>query len=353
MIVLGTLVVFGFFVLFFASYNIGVARFGDSTYYLRQQILKGGLAGLVGFFLLSRIRLEILKKYSLMILIVALGLSVLVFFPRFNFSHNGSSRWISFGFVNFQPAEILKLSFLVYLASWLQSRRREIKGFSAGLLPFAVIIGIIGFLLLAQPDLGTFGIIALSAIAVYFTAGGKLNHLALLGIVGIAAFSVFVFFKPYAAERIKVFLHPQNDASGSAYQINQALAAIGIGGVSGAGIGRDFITPYLPEAIGDSIFAVLGEKLGLFGISFALALYLLFAVFGYRIAMKSGDYFSELLAVGITTWIVVQSFFNIAAISGIVPLTGVPLPFMSYGGSSLAINLSAAGIIANISRSAV
>jgi len=140
---------------------------------------------------------------------------------------------------------------------------------------------------------------------------------------------------------------------GAAYQINQAMASIGIGGITGIGINQSLVSPYLPETVGDSIFAVLGEKMGLFGISFSIILYLLFAVFGYRIAIKSPDYFSKLLAVGITTWIVAQSFINMASISGLVPLTGVPLPFMSYGSSGLVIGLVGAGIIANISRHSI
>ncbi|MBI5079571.1 cell division protein FtsW [Candidatus Wolfebacteria bacterium] len=350
LIVLGLILTFGLFVLFSASFMAGANKFNDPSYYLRQQLLKGGALGILGFLIFSKIPLEFLKKYGFIFLIFSIGLSILVFFPRFNFSYNGSSRWLDFGFFSFQPGELLKLSFLIYLASWLQSRQKDIRGLSSGFLPFLIVIGIIGLLLLMQPDLGTFSIIAISAIAAYFVAGGKVNHLFLIGVIGALALSVFIFLKPYAAKRFEVFLHPQNDVSGAGYQINQALAAIGIGGVSGIGIRQDLISPYLPETIGDSIFAVLGEKLGLFGISFALALYLLFAVFGYKIAMKSHDYFSKLLAVGITSWIVVQSFINIAAISGLVPLTGIPLPFMSYGGSSLAIGLAAAGIIANISR---
>jgi len=350
LIILGLILIFGLLILFSASFMTGARKFNDPGYYLREQFLKGILIGVIGFLAFSRIPLEFLKKYGFLFLIFSIGLLILVFSPKFGFTHSGSTRWLNLGPITFQPSEILKLSFLIYLASWLQSRQNDLKGFSSGLLPFLIIIGIVGFLLLMQPNMGTFIVIAISAAAVYFVAGGKLSHLFIMILIGVLAFSAFIFLKPYAAERFKVFLNPRNDTSGASYQINQALAAVGIGGLTGIGISQNLISPYLPETIGDSIFAVLGEKMGFLGVSFSITLYLLFAVFGYKIAIKSPDYFSKLLAAGITTWIVAQSFINMAAISGLVPLTGVPLPFMSYGSSGLVIGLMGAGIIANISR---
>lgn len=350
LLVLGLLLIFGLFVLFSASFIVGAKKFNDPSYYLKEQFLKGILIGVVGFIVLSRTPLEFLKKYSFLFLIFSVGLLVLVFLPQLGFSHSGSTRWLNLGPITFQPGELLKLSFIIYLSAWLYSRQGDIKGISGGLLPFLIIIGIVGVLLLMQPNMGTFSVIAISAAAIYFVAGGKLSHLFITALVGIVVLSAFVFFKPYAAQRFKVFLNPQEDTSGASYQINQALTSIGIGGTLGIGINNNIVSPYLPETIGDSIFAVLGEKLGLFGVSFSIALYLFFAIFGYKIAMKSPDYFSKLLATGITTWIVAQSFINIAAISGLVPLTGVPLPFMSYGSSGLVVSLMGAGIIANISR---
>lgn len=350
LIVLCLILLFGLFILFSASFITGTKKFNDPSYYLREQLLKGVLIGVAGFLVFLKTPLEFLKKYSFIFLIASIGLVVLVFFPQLSLSHSGSTRWLNLGFMTFQPSEILKLSFLIYLASWLQSRQKDIGGFSSGFLPFLIIIGIIGLLLLMQPNMGTFSVIAISATAVYFTAGSKVKHLVLMGLIGISVLAVFIFLKPYAAQRLKVFLNPQENTSGAAYQINQAMTSFGVGGVTGIGINQNLISPYLPETIGDSIFAVLGEKLGLFGISFSMALYLLLAIFGYRIAMKSSDYFSKLLTVGISTWIIAQSFINMAAISGLVPLTGVPLPFMSYGSSGLAIGLMATGIVANISQ---
>jgi cell division protein FtsW len=349
--VMATILIFGLFILSSASFVVGQNKFNDPNYYLKEQFLKGILIGIVGFLFFLKVPLEILKKYSFLFLIFSIGLLILVFFPKIGLSHSGSTRWLNFlGSLSFQPSELLKLSFLIYLASWFDSRQKNSRKFENNLLPFLIVVGIIGILLLMQPNFGTFGIIAFSAAIVYFVAGGKLSHLFLMGLIGAIAFFAFIFLKPYGAERLKVFLNPQSDTQGSAYQINQALSSIGSGGLTGIGIKQNLTSTYLPETIGDSIFAVLAEKLGLFGVSFALMLYLLFAVFGYRIAMRSPDYFSKLLATGITSWILVQCFINITAISGLIPLTGVPLPFISYGSSGLVIGLMGVGIIANISR---
>ena len=345
-----SLLIFGLFVLSSASFAVGEKKWSDPQYYLKEQLFKGVLIGVISFFVFLKIPLELLKKYSFIFLIFSVFLLVLVFFPKLGLSHSGSTRWLNLGSVSFQPSELLKLSFLIYLASWFDSRRKELQKFSSGLLPFLIIIGIIGFLLFLQPNMGTFSIIALSATATYFAAGGRLRHLIIIGLSGLALFSIFIFLKPYGTERLKIFLNPQDDIKGAAYQINQALTSIGVGGAGGIGVNQNLVSTYLPETIGDSIFAVLAEKMGLFGVSFTLLLYFLFIIFSFRIALKSSEYFPKLLAVSITSWVIIQSFINIAAISGIIPLTGVPLPFISYGSSALVVNLAGAGIIANISR---
>ncbi|MBI2635655.1 MAG: cell division protein FtsW [Parcubacteria group bacterium] len=349
-VIVGILLVFGLFILSSASFIAGQKKFNDQNYYLREQLLKGVLIGIAGFFVFLKVPLGFLKKYSFLFLIFSIGILTLVFIPQLGLSHAGSTRWLAIGPVSFQPSEILKISFLIYLASWFESRQKELKDFSGGFLPFLMIIGIIGLLLLMQPNFGTFAVIALSAAAVYFVAGGKISHLALIAFIGVATFFIFIFLKPYGAERFKAFLNGGMDTAGSGYQINQAVSSIGVGGLTGIGLNQNLHSAYLPEPIGDSIFAVLGEKMGLFGISFALALYILFAIFGYSIAIRSQNSFNKLLAVGITSWILIQSFTNIAAISGLVPLTGMPLPFVSYGSSGLVINMIGAGIVANISR---
>ena len=348
--VAASLLIFGLFILSSASFVVGEKKWNDPQYYFKEQLFKGVLFGVVSFFIFLKMPLEFLKKYSFIFLIFSIFLLILVFFPKLGLSHSGSTRWLNLGPISFQPSELIKLSFLIYLASWFDSRRRDLQKFSSGLLPFLIIIGIIGFLLFLQPNIGTFGIIALSAVAVYFAAGGQLRHMVIVGLSGLALFSVFIFLKPYGTERLKTFLNSQNDIKGAAYQINQSLMSIGVGGTGGIGINQNLVSTYLPETIGDSIFAVLAEKTGLFGVSFTLSLYFLFTIFSFRIALKSSEYFPKLLTVGITSWIIIQSFVNIAAISGIIPLTGVPLPFISYGSSALVVSLAGVGIIANISR---
>lgn len=348
--VLTLLLIFGLFILSSASFIVGLKKFNDPQYYLKEQLLKGIIIGIISFFIFLKIPFFILKKYSFIFLIFSIGLLIMVFSSKLGLAHGGSTRWLNFGPVTFQPSEILKLSFLVYLASWLQSRRKELQKFDSGLLPFLVIVSIIGFLLLMQPNMGTFSIIALSAVATYFVAGGKLRHLIIVGICGIALFFIFIYLKPYGTERLKIFFNYQYDTKGAAYQINQSLTSIGVGGLSGIGANQNLVSTYLPETIGDSIFAVLAEKFGLLGVSFILILYFLFAIFSFRIALKNNDYFLKLLTAGITSWILIQGFINIAAISGIIPMTGVPLPFISYGSSSLIVSLAGAGVIANASR---
>lgn len=345
-----TLLIFGLFVLSSASFIVGLKKFGNPQYYLEEQLLKGVLIGTIIFLIFLKMPLSIIKKYSFIFLIFSISLLVLVFFPKLGLSHSGSTRWLNLGPITFQPSEILKLSFLIYLASWLSSRSRELQKFDSGLLPFLIVVGIIGLLLLMQPNMGTFSVIALSAIATYFIAGGKLRHLILIGISGFVLFLFFIFLKPYGAERLKIFFNNQNDIKGAAYQINQSLTSIGAGGLNGIGVNQNLVSAYLPETIGDSIFAVLAEKFGMLGVSFVLSLYFLFAIFSFRIALKSNEYFPKFLIAGIASWILIQSFVNIAAISGLIPLTGVPLPFVSYGSSSLIVNLAGAGIIANASR---
>ncbi len=348
--VLLLLLIFGLFILSSASFINGEKKFGEPYYYVREQLFKGIFIGIIGFLVALKIPPAFFKKYSLFFLVFSIGLLATLFIPPLAVSFGGSVRWLQLGPLIFQPGEIIKLAFIIYLASWLGSAERERRGLLTGLLPFLLITGFIGFLLLIQPNMGTFGVIAFSAGAMYFAAGGRMSHMFFLGLAGLVTLSAFIFLNPYGAERFKNFLNPKIDPLGSGYQINQAMSSIGVGGLTGIGLKQTLTSAYLPEPIADSIFAVLSEKLGLFGVSFALFAYLLFGISGYRIARKSPDLFSKLLVSGITSWFLIQTFLNIAAISGLAPLTGVPLPFMSYGSSAMVVNLTAAGIIANISR---
>src|SRR3989344_259796 len=253
LVVVASLLIFGLFVLSSASFVVGEKKFGDPQHYLKEQLFKGVLIGVISFFIFLKIPLEILKKYSFVFLIFSIGLLIMVLFPKLGLSHSGSTRWLNLGPIAFQPSELLKLSFLIYLASWFESRRKELQKFNSGILPFSIIIGIIGFLLLIQPNMGTFSIIALSAVATYFAAGAKLRHLIIISVSGLVLFSVFIFLKPYGTERLKIFLNSQDDTSGGAYKFKQALTSIGGGGTGGIGINQNLVSTYLPETIGDSI----------------------------------------------------------------------------------------------------
>ncbi|OGD30797.1 hypothetical protein A2833_00020 [Candidatus Azambacteria bacterium RIFCSPHIGHO2_01_FULL_44_55] len=350
LILVGVLVIFGLLILYSASLSLGNKRFDNPNYYFKEQLLKGVLIGLVGFGLALKVPYQFFKKYSFIFLIASIALLILVFLPDVGFAFGGARRWVKLGPIFFQPAEIVKLTFLIYLAAWFEARRKDIGSAFGGLVPFLIIIGIIGVLLLAQPDMGTFGVIALSGLAMYWVAGGRNRHLGFIIALGIISFFALAWIAPYRWQRITVFLNHLENPQGSGYHINQALSAIGIGGIGGVGVGKARSSTYLPEAAGDSIFAVLAEELGLLGVSVTMLLYLFFGVRGYQLARQSPDYFSRLLTVGVISWILIQSFINIASISGSFILTGVPLPFISYGGTALSTTLIAVGIVANISK---
>lgn len=351
LIILGTLVLLGLAILASASMALGQKNFGDTYYYLKHQILYGLSAGIAGFLFFSRVHYQNWRRWGFWLMLGSIILLFLVFVPKFSFSYGGASRWLKFGPLMLQPAEILKLTFILYLAGWFESRKRYIADFKEGLIPFLLVLGLIGALLLAQPATGTFGIIVGIAAAMFFVAGSRVSHLALMTSLALLVVLIIIQVSPYRLARFTTFLSPEQDPRGSGYQINQALIAIGSGGVWGKGFGYSLQKYYyLPEPIGDSIFAVYSEEAGFVGASTLIALFVLFVVRGFRIAARAPDLFGQFVAVGVTSWIIIQAFVNMAAISGLIPLTGVPLPFVSYGGSSLAAILCGCGLLVNISK---
>jgi len=250
-----------------------------------------------------------------------------------------------------QPSEFLKLSFIIYLSAWMSGKGKAIKDFSQSLVPFLIIVGLVAFLILMEPDIGTLGVIGFSSLIIYFLAGARISHLGLVSFGSVVMFYLLTKFYSHAANRLQVFLHPELDPKGIGYQINQALLALGSGGFFGLGLGQGLQKfKYLPEPASDSIVAVIGEELGFIGIMALLLLFMIFTFRGLKIAQASPDEFGQLLAGGLTGWIVVQALINIAAICGLIPLTGITLPFISLGGSSLAISLIGMGILLNISK---
>ncbi|HEY4520466.1 MAG TPA: putative lipid II flippase FtsW [Candidatus Paceibacterota bacterium] len=326
-------------------------KFGSSYYYFTHQLLYGILPGVIIAFLLSKIDYHLWRKLSLLILFGSLVLMTLVFVPGFGYGAKGAIRWLNIqGFI-FQPAEILKLALVIYLAAWFGGRSDRVKNWSYGLLPFFILVGFVGLLLALQPDIGTLIIVALIALGIYFVAGVNIKYLLGIALVGIILFSVLVAIEPYRLNRFKAYLNPDSDPRGIAYQVNQSLIAIGSGGLFGVGYGHSSQKfGFLPEVIGDSIFAVLAEELGFLGASVTVLLYGALGFTLIQIARNTKDRFGMLFTMGIAIWVVGQAFVNIMAISGLAPLTGIPLPFISYGSTSTIALLSGLGIVFNIAK---
>lgn len=346
------LTIFGLVMLSSASSDLAKARFGDSYYYIQHQLSNGILLGVLGFFLGMFIPLRMWEKSSLWLFLLNIILLILVFFPMFGIEMKGAERWLDLGFISFQPGEILKLTFLLFLSSWVTRDKERGKSISRGLIPFILILGVSVGLLFLQPATTIAVILVCAVLAAYFAAGAKVRYIVSIIFLGIISVAALISVTPYRLERIKGFLNPESDPLGATYHINQSLIAIGSGGIWGVGFGNSTTKlKYLPEPIGDSIFAVIGEEFGFVGAIFVVLLFALFVWRGFMISKNSRDVFSRSLGVGFTTLIGVQAFINIGAISGLLPLTGVPLPFVSYGGTALAISLTMCGILANISRS--
>lgn len=343
--------IFGLIMISSASVVVSYNNFGYNHYYLSHQFFYGFLPGIALLFLFQKIDYHLFKKYALIFLILTIVSLFLVFIPDLGYGLKGANRWIVIGDFSFQPSEIAKLTFILYLAAWLEKKGKDIKNFSEMLVPFVVLIIAISIPLIMQPDIGTLSVIILTAVIIYFAAGAKLNHIFLLGLGGIAALFMLIKIAPYRIDRLMVFLYPELDPQGIGYQINQALLALGSGGILGLGFGHSRQKfNYLPEPIGDSIFAITGEEIGFIGLTILMALFLIFALRGFKIASRAPDNFGRFVAVGITSWIIFQALTNMAAITALVPLTGIPMPFISYGGSALIISLTGVGILLNISK---
>lgn len=333
-----------------ASMVLSEKQFGTiGGFGLRQ--LFSGFVGIAAFFICLRIPYRTWKKFALPLLLFTFVLLALVFVPKIGLASHGAQRWVHLGPVNFQPSELLKLTFMIYLASWLDARRKDVRSVSYGLVPFSLMLAIVGVFLIMQPDFGTLGAIVATAGILYFLGGGRISQIFSLSAFALAAGYLLVQIKPYRFNRILVFLNPGLEPKGIGYQINQALIALGSGGFSGLGFGKSLQKyNYLPEPMGDSIFAITGEELGFLGAFFLIAIFLFFFWRGMKIAKNAPDVFGKLLAAGLSIGIMVQAFVNMAAISGLLPLTGIPLPFVSYGGTSLVVTLASAGILLNISK---
>lgn len=338
------LTVFGILMVYNASSVSAFRDFGDKYYYLKEQLKWFGI-GLLSLGFLSFFDYRKLYFFSPFMLFISIILLAMVFIPGLGVKAYGASRWLNFHFLSLQPSELAKISLVIYLSAWFSGKE---KGRLWAFLLLSVFLLALIFL---QPDMGTAVVLGTTAIFLYFLSGAPLWHLFSLLPVAVASGLVLIRLSPYRFARLTSFLNPSDDPLGISYHLRQILIALGSGGLWGLGLGQSRQKyAYLPESTTDSIFAIIGEELGFIGAT-ALIIFFLFCLWrGFKIAQNAPDRFGKLLAAGITSWLGIQFFINLAAMVVLIPLTGVPLPFISYGGSSLVVALSGVGILLNISR---
>lgn len=351
---LGLLIALGLIFLSSASAPLAYERFHNRSYYLWHQVIAGVVPGVIAFWVAARLRRPVLQRFAIPLFLVSLLLLILVLIPGFAVTYGRTRSWLGVGPLTFQPAEIAKLGLILALAAWVTIRRPpwfHIRSWSFGLAPFLAVLGTIVGLIALQPDVGTMVIIAAIGIVMAFAAGIPWVQLAAVVIAGGAALGGLIAAAPYRIARLTVFLHPTLDPQGIGYQVNQALLAVGSGGWFGQGLGRSRQKfAFLPEVISDSIFAIIAEEIGfVFAVFFiGLIAYVTWRVI--RNAFDATDAFDRLVLIGIAAWWGSQSLVNIGAMVGLLPITGLPLPFVSYGGTAMVVSLAAAGIVVNLSR---
>lgn len=345
------LIVAGFFI--FSSASLGLLAKESSNYssVAFSQTVLGLFLGTLSMIIATRLDHKFWKYFALYIFLFAILLNILVLFPEIGYEHGGARRWINLGQFSFQPSELLKFGFIIYFAAWAAGVKEKMASFEWGFLPLLVLLGICGGLLLKQPDTDTFLIIIFTGLAMFIAAGGRWRYVFMLVFAGLVGVAFLAYTRPYVMQRITTFLNPTADALGASYQIQQSLIAIGSGGLFGRGFGQSVQKfTYLPEPVGDSIFAVAAEEFGFFGSVLLIAIFLLFATRGLKIASRVPSTFGRLTVVGIVIMIISQAFVNIGAMLGVLPLSGITLPFVSHGGTSLFISLFEVGVILSISR---
>lgn len=349
-IILGLLLAYGFFI--FVSAALGLlARDGQAEFFsvLKSQALGLGL-GLVACYAGFKVPLETWKKLSPALFFVGIIGLVAVLIPSVGITINGARRWISLGIISIQPVEILKAGYILFLGTWLVARKKVITSLGKGYAPYLIITALAAALLAAQPDIDSIIVIAATGGAMALAMGARTSHiLGTIG-VGILALAIAYFSFPYVQSRIHSYLDPSADARGAGYQVQQSLIAIGSGGFWGRGFGQSIQKfHYLPEPINDSIFAVQAEEFGFAGSIVLVLLILLFGVRGYHVSARAGSPYALVVGVGVTSYVMVQAFLNISSMLAIIPLSGLPLLFVSHGGSALVIALFLAGVLLNVS----
>lgn len=337
------LLVFGLVMVYDASVVQGLKDFKDSYYYIKQQLIWVSLGvGSMVFF--AGFDYKRFKLFALPLLFVSILLLLAVLVPGLGISGGGAHRWLKLGPITIQPAEIIKLTGIIFLAAVFEKKAR--------LVPFLTLVVVITFITaVLQKDLGSTLVFVATATLLYFTSGGVWWHFLVTVPVGLAGLLALIFTSGYRSKRVVAFLDPFSDPQGFTYHISQVLIALGSGGLFGLGLGHSRQKfEYIPEVSTDSIFGIIGEELGFLGGTVLLILFVLLLMRGFKVAQNCPDNFGRILALGLTCWLGIQIVINLSSMTALLPLTGVPLPFISYGGSALVANLTAIGILLNISR---
>ncbi|MBX4265220.1 stage V sporulation protein E [Clostridium estertheticum] len=341
------LVVIGVVMVYSSSSYVAAFKYNDPEFFLKKQFM-WAIIGSVFMIAAVKIDYHIIKKYTGIIMIfTAIALLAVFAFAPVNFSR----RWIPLGFAKFQPSEIAKYAIVLYMAKSLDIKGEKVKEFVRGICPYLLVSGFYAALILLEPNLSIASVIMIVTVIILFAVGAKFLHLFAIGSTLVAAVGALAIFEPYRLARVMNFRDPFADSQGKGYQLVQSLLALGSGGITGAGIGQSRQKClYIPEPQTDFIFAIIGEELGLIGCAFIILLFIIFIWRGIKIAVTAKDMYGTILAIGITSVIGIQAIINIAVVTGSMPVTGVPLPFISYGGSALVFNMLAMGILLNISR---
>lgn len=334
-----------------ASVVISFERFGSNYYYLTRQAVSLVL-GLAALAVGMRIDYRVWRKYATLIFGLSVVLIVAVLIPGIGAKFAGAQRWFNLGPITFQPSEFLKLALVIYLAAWFEKRQTLLSDLRQGYLPFLVTLVVVGLLVIFQPDMGTTVTLGAIGLTQAYAAGAPGSYLAATVVLGLVGSFILIRIEPYRFQRLLTFLGP-GDPEGAAYHITQSLLAIGSGGLLGVGFGQSLQKYlYLPQAHTDSIFAIVAEELGFLRAGAIILLFFWLVMRGMKVAQGAPDTFARLLSVGIVAWIAWQTIINLGAMLGVLPLTGVPLPFISYGGTALVVLLFAVGILLNISKHA-
>lgn len=348
LLVVFAILAFGLIMVFSASSATAHYQYGDAYYFIKRQFI-WSLIGIGVMFLISRIPYKIFFKYTLHLMAITVFLLIAVLI--FGTEVKGARRWLGIGPVSFQPSEIAKLAIILFLARSLSTNKEALKTFTKGFIPYVVIIGFVALLIFLEPHFSGAMVVALTGFIVMWAAGAKFSHFAMVGAAGLPVVAIAALSASYRLARVTTFLDPFKDASGDGWQIIQSLYAIGSGSFFGLGLGQSrqkFL--YLPEPQNDFIFSIICEELGFIGALLVIALFALLIWKGVKIALNAPDRFSSLVVIGIISLIAVQAVLNIAVVTSSIPATGMPLPFFSYGGTSLVFILAEMGIVLSISR---